>query len=90
MNAGLNTLSTALYVVIDNELNNHPEWAPERPTVGIVPKLAAAELLTLPVLRALLGCTSEARLVRYAKTHLTGMPLSAETARLQDTPPSHW
>ena len=73
MNADLDTLATALYVTIDDDLKNHPEWAPERPTIGIAPKLSDAELLTLAVLQALLGYTSEARFIRYAHTHLTGL-----------------
>ena len=70
MNADLDTLATALYVTIDDALINHPHWAPERPQVGIAPKLSDAELLTLGVLQALLGYTSEARFIRYAHTHL--------------------
>lgn len=72
MNAELDTLATALYVTIDDALIKHPEWAPERPVVGIAPKLSDAELLTLAVLQALLGYTSdtEARFIRYAHTHL--------------------
>lgn len=58
VNADLDTLATALYVTIDDDLTNHPEWAPQRPTVGIVPKLSDAELVTLGVLQALLGFTS--------------------------------
>lgn len=73
MNAELDALATALYVTIDDDLANHPEWAPERPVIGIAPKLSDAELLTLAVLQALLGYTSEARFIRYAKTHLTGL-----------------
>ncbi len=73
MNADLDTLATALYVTIDDDLKNHPEWVPERPAVGIAPKLSDAELLTLAVLQALLGYTSEARFIRYAKTHLTSL-----------------
>ena len=73
MNADLDTLATALYVTIDDDLANHPEWAPERPVIGIAPKLSDAELLTLAVLQALLGYTSEARFIRYAKTHLTAL-----------------
>ena len=73
MNADLDTLATALYVTIDDDLKNHPEWAPQRPKVGIVPKLSDAELVTLAVLQALLGYTSEARFLRYAHTHLTGL-----------------
>ena len=41
----LDTLATALYVPTDDLLINHPEWAPERPVVGIVPKLSDAELV---------------------------------------------
>ncbi len=73
MNADLDTLATALYVTIDDALITNPGWAPERPEVGIAPKLSDAELLTLAVLQALLGYTSEARFIRYAKTHLTGL-----------------
>ena len=71
MNPDLDTLATRLYVTIDDLLIDHPEWAPERPAVGIAPKLTDAELLTLAVLQALLGYTSEARFIRHAHTHLT-------------------
>lgn len=71
MNPDLDTLATRLYVTIDDLLIEHPEWAPERPAVGIAPKLTDAELLTLAVLQALLGFTSEARFIRHAHTHLT-------------------
>jgi Transposase DDE domain len=70
MNPDLDTLATRLYVTIDDLLIEHPEWVPERPVVGIPPKLTDAELLTLAALQALLGYTSEARFIRYAKTHL--------------------
>ena len=70
MNPDLDTLATRLYVTIDGLLIEHPEWAPERPAVGITPKLTDAELLTLAVLQALLGYTSEARFIRYAHAHL--------------------
>ncbi len=73
MNADLDTLATALYVTIDDALITNPEWAPQRPAIGIAPKLSDAELLTLAVLQGLLGYTSEARFIRYAKTHLTGL-----------------
>ena len=71
MNPDLDTLATALYVTVDDLLRAHPQWAPERPTVGIAPKLTDAELVTLAVLQTLLGFDSEARFVRYAKEHLT-------------------
>lgn len=71
MNADLDTLATRLYVTIDDLLIDHPDWAPERPAIGISPQLCDAELVTLAVLQALLGYTSEARFVRYAHQHLT-------------------
>ena len=44
---------------------------PWRPTVGIAPKISDAEVITLAVLQALLGHTSEAHWLRYATSHLT-------------------
>jgi len=70
MNPDLDTLATRLYVTIDDLLIDHPQWAPERPAVGIVPRLSDAELLTLAVIQALLGYTSEARFIRHAHAHL--------------------
>ncbi len=70
MNPDLDALATALYVRIDDLLAANPQWAPERPAVGIAPALSDAELVTLAVLQALLGFDSEARFVRYARTHL--------------------
>ena len=70
MNPELDTLATRLYVTIDDVLIDHPEWAPERPEVGIAPRLSDAELVTLAVIQALLGFTSEARFIRYAHSHL--------------------
>ena len=70
MNPDLDTLATRLYVTIDDLLIDHPEWAPERPMVGIAPKLTDAELVTLAVMQALLGFTSEARFIRHAHAHL--------------------
>ncbi|HEY6708829.1 MAG TPA: IS982 family transposase [Actinomycetota bacterium] len=70
MDADLDTLATALYVTIDDLLKTAPHLAPWRPAVGIAPKLSDAELLTLAVMQALLGFTSEARWLRHAHTHL--------------------
>ncbi len=70
MNTELDALATRLYVTIDDLLINHPGWAPERPAVGIAPRLTDAELITLAVIQALLGYTSEARFIRHANTHL--------------------
>jgi hypothetical protein len=70
MNPDLDTLATRLYVTIDDLLIEHPQWAPERPKIGIAPKLTDAELITLAVIQALLGYTSEARFIRHANVHL--------------------
>jgi Transposase DDE domain len=70
VDADLDTLATALYVTIDELLQQAPQLAPWRPPVGIAPKLSDAELVTLAVLQALLGFTSEARWLRHASRHL--------------------
>lgn len=70
MDADLDTLATALYVKTDELLQQAPQLAPWRPAVGIPPKLSDAELVTLAVMQALLGFTSEARWLRYAHRHL--------------------
>ena len=70
MNPDLDTLVTALYVRIDDLLVANRGWAPQRPAVGIAPRLSDAELVTLAVLSALLGFDSEARFVRWAQAHL--------------------
>jgi Transposase DDE domain len=70
VDADLDTLATALYVTIDDLLKQAPQLAPWRPRVGIPPKLTDAELVTLAVIQALLGFTSEARWLRYAGRHL--------------------
>ena len=44
-----------------------------RPKVGIVPKISDAELVTLAVMQAVLGHTSERRWLRFARKHLIGM-----------------
>jgi hypothetical protein len=66
----LDTLATALYVKTDDLLKESPQLAPGRPAVGIEPKLSDAELVTLSVMQALLGFTSEARWLRHARAHL--------------------
>lgn len=66
----LDTLATALYVRTDDLLKGAPDLAPWRPRVGITPKLTDAELVTLAVMQALLGFTSEARWIRHAHQHL--------------------
>jgi hypothetical protein len=73
MDADLDTLATALYVRVDDALKTDPTLVRWRPEIGIAPKLSDAELITLAVLQALLGFTSETRWLRYAKTHLVGL-----------------
>ena len=70
MSNEIDTLATALYVRTDDLLKLRPDLAPRRPRVGIVPRLTDAELVTLAVMQALLGFTSEARFLRYARAHL--------------------
>ena len=70
MDADLDTLATALYVRTDDLLIDAPGRAPWRPKVGIEPKITDAELVTLSVMQSLLGHTSEARWLRYARAHL--------------------
>ncbi len=61
---------TALYGRAGDLLKAAPERASWRPPVGIAPRIAAAELVTLAVMQALAGFTSEARWLRYAGEHL--------------------
>jgi hypothetical protein len=63
----MDTLATALYVKTDDLLKESPHLAPWRPRAGIAPRLADAEVVTLAVLQALLGFTSEARWLRHAR-----------------------
>jgi hypothetical protein len=73
VDADLDTLATALYVRTDDLLKSNPDRLPWRPPVGIEPRLADAELVTLSMMQALLGFTSEARWLRYARAHLRSM-----------------
>jgi hypothetical protein len=66
----LDTLATALFVKTDDLLKSSPQLAPWRPTVGITPQLSDAELVTLAMMQAILGFTSEARWLRHAHAHL--------------------
>jgi len=70
VDADLDTLATALYARTDDLLKSHPERVPYRPEVGIVPQISDAEVITLSVMQALLGHTSEARWLRHARAHL--------------------
>ncbi|MEU9044432.1 MULTISPECIES: IS982 family transposase [unclassified Kitasatospora] len=70
MTTDLETLATALYAKIDDTLKASPELAPARPAIGFVPTLSDAELVTLAVMSALLGFTSERRWLRHANANL--------------------
>jgi len=63
----LDTLVTALYVKIDDD-RARAARLPGRP-----PKLSHSELLCLALMQAMLGFHSEARWLRYARTHCNDM-----------------
>jgi hypothetical protein len=73
VDADLDTLATALYVRVDDLLKMAPQMAPARPRVGIAPKISDAELVTLSVMQAVLGYSSERGWLRFAGTHLRAM-----------------
>ena len=81
MDADLDTLATALYVRVDDLLKSEPGRDPPWPRVGIMPKLSDAELVTLSVLQAPLGFTSEARWLRFARMHLRQWTSYGNTAQ---------
>ncbi|MFY4721479.1 IS982 family transposase [Streptomyces sp. LaBMicrA B280] len=66
----MDSLATALYVRADDLLTSSPQLAPWQPVVGITPQLSDAELVTLSMMQAMLGYTSEARWLRHARVHL--------------------
>ncbi|MFF3129013.1 IS982 family transposase [Streptomyces sp. NPDC057908] len=70
MKTELDTLATALHVKTDDALKASPQLAPWRPAVGVAPKLSDAELVTLAMMQAMLGFTSEARWLRHARSYL--------------------
>lgn len=73
MDTNLDDLATALYVTCDDLLRAHAERVTTPPPGGFTALISDAELLTLAVLQALLGHTSEHRWLRYARSHLLGM-----------------
>ena len=73
MDNDLDTLATALYVTTDDFLKQNPHLMPWRPRIGIVPRTSDAEILTLAVMQALLGFTSEHRWIRLVRTRLFNM-----------------
>ena len=62
-----------MYVKIDDMLRDWPDLAPVRPAAGTPLTLSDAELLTMAVMSALLGFTSERRWLRYVDKELAGM-----------------
>ncbi|MFJ9030509.1 IS982 family transposase [Streptomyces sp. NPDC102274] len=70
MTNDVDTLATALYATTDDLLKKRPDLAPWRPGVGIAPRLSDPELVTLAMMQAMLGFTSEARWLRHARLHL--------------------
>jgi hypothetical protein len=66
----LDSLATALYVTTDDLLKNSPQLAGPRPAAGIALQLSDAELVTLAMMQAMLGFTSEARWLRHARARL--------------------
>jgi Transposase DDE domain len=73
VDSDLETLATELYVTCDDLLKAHPEQLPPRPRVGFVPGITDAELITLSVMQALLGFTSETRWLRHVHKEFHGM-----------------
>jgi Transposase DDE domain len=63
----LDTLATALYVRIDDEMKVSPQLNRWRPAVGIAPRITDPELITVSVMQALLGYHNERRWIRYAR-----------------------
>jgi Transposase DDE domain len=70
VHADLETLATALYVKIDDELKARPELGKLRPASGFTPRLSDAELICMAVMAALLNIRSERRWVRWMGKHL--------------------
>ena len=66
MTTDLDTLLTALYVKIDDEIEG-TRW------MGRPPLLSDSELVCLAIAQALLDYHSEARWLRYARKNLSGM-----------------
>ena len=73
MENDIETLAIALYVKIDDMLKKWPDLAPARPEGSIPPTVSDAELLTMAVMSALRGFTSERRWLRYVTKDLAGM-----------------
>jgi hypothetical protein len=66
----IDTLATTLYVRAGDLLKHYPDLVPVAAEDRLQPQLTDAELVTLAVMQALLGYTSESRWVRYARARL--------------------
>ncbi len=90
MDADLDTLAPALYVRTDDLLRSAPHRAPWRPAVGITPRISDAEVVTLAVMQALLGFTSEARWLRFATDHLHHLSRICRSDRVTTSGYANW
>ena len=87
MNKNIETLATALYVKIDDLLEDWPDLRLPRPATTTPVTLSDAELLMMAVMPALLGFTSERRWLRYVNGSLASPPwagrgvVSGQTSR---------
>ncbi|MFI0908797.1 IS982 family transposase [Streptomyces sioyaensis] len=70
MKTELDSLATALYVKTDDLLKDSPQLSRGARPWGITPQLSDAELVSLAMMQAMLGFTSEARWLRHARAHL--------------------
>jgi hypothetical protein len=77
VDADLDTLATALYVTIDDLLQQAPHLAPWRPRVGIAPKPSDAELVTPAAMQALRQNFAS----RSRSRNRIGRPRSPNTSR---------
>jgi hypothetical protein len=69
VDANLDTLATAMYVKIDDELKMRPEMARCRPEVGLCLKLSDPELLTFAVIQPFLGFTGCPKILNQPHRH---------------------
>lgn len=78
------TPATALSATADDLLKEHPDLAPGRPPVVIAPRLSDAELVTLAMMQAMPGFTTEAKWLRHTRAHPRHLfPLPAPATWLQ-------
>lgn len=66
MDTDPDSLASSLYVSTDYQPKAHLEHAPVRSVASLTPRISDAELVTMAVLQALRGYTSEADWLRHA------------------------